>query len=377
MKQLTTFFVAWLMTVQAALAFAPNKTNTAESRKYVETVIANYNQFASKADITLLPKDFGAENSKIVKNYMDKNKISSALPIAKLTARGTIEMTLAGQNTVIEINPSLGTISLNGQTLVLKATNSLQNRLDQIEKFLGAPKTAGAFEQLISIIIPAANADCLSKYDAAVDEKMPKREGIYKLHPPGAWTLAIGVLLSWLLIPTGIAILPFVPMYGSIIATPYVNDKDREIRNEEWKVETSNWDLIAIDGALRVAKSGKVPTSGVFGGLSEDGLRFKNLYFHYSELVSKNNGVPLSEEEFLKTLAEGDAKEKFCSAGLIDSAQKLTDTISATKAVDPNVVNKTEAPAAAVVDKSREDIPKDVIPVTVEQKSEIGAGTSK
>jgi hypothetical protein len=351
--------------MQAALAFSPADS----AQNNIDKIIAHYNTFALNPSSEAFPAALPADSIKIFKDYFVKNKIEGPLPEATLTKKGIIELRIKNLEMVMEINPVLGTIRLNGETLVLKSTDSIQNRLEQIEIFLSTPKTASSSEKFISFFIQSANADCLSKYDAAIAAKMPKRNGFFKLPHPGAWTLGALLVISLLLIPTPWAMLP---MYSTLVFVPGVNDIDRDIRSAEGSVERKNHDLILIDSALRIAKSGKVPfaVSEMKRPYNEDEWRFEGLYAFFTEESIKIGRPLLSKEDFLKTIAEGDLKEKFCKLNITENAEIFFTQMTMQASVDPNEINKTIDPMTSIVDEAIKNIPKDVTKEEIDKKME-------
>lgn len=384
-RSLLTLLMTWLLMVQASLAFtSKTPANDIEnSKKYLNDVIANYNAFATGPATNDFPKAISSENSKVLKDYMNKNKITGALPLAKLTEKGTIELRMKGQNTVLEINPTLGTIRFDNDVLILKSNQNLKNYLKQIEKFLAIQKSANnnaiknTVDTLFSLIVSTASADCLSKYDAVIEAKMPKRKGYYKTDHPAMWVMATGMLMALLLMPANFAILP---AYGGMLTALYVDDKDGEIRREERRVRYEIEDLILIDGALRVAKTGKDPSGRITDeeSYNPDHFRFFDLYNKYTEIVKKQNTPPLSREEFLKKLAEGDSKEKFCTPLPIETIDKFVEKIIL-PAIDPNIVNNSAEPIANtnVLDEARKDDPKPVSNTGIEQQNDPNGATAK
>jgi hypothetical protein len=153
---------------------------------------------------------------------------------------------------------------------------------------------------------------------------------------------------------------------------------EREIIKKEDAVKNQYSEYIAIEGAYNLAKTGKVPPSSSTKDrpYTENETRFLYLYDKYSSYVKKTGGVPLSQEEFMKTLASGDSNEKFCSSYHFDNAVEIAQKIVA-PAIDPNVVNKSVAPEAAIVDESRKDTPKPADAIGSEQKTDASAAVQK
>jgi hypothetical protein len=364
--------------MQAAFAVSvlPNTIQKVDTHKIFERALANYNTFAANPSINLLPKNLSDTNKKAAEDFV--NKIKKPLPKAQMTKSGAIEfISPDGKNVTIEVDPIRGTLRVDDAVLILKSTDSLKNRIEQIQKFLEKPKTAGVFEKVLSVIIPSAEADCLGKYDQAIDDQTPKYKW-YQEHPE---TLIFGIIiLAGLFLPAAVAnfiagatALSFV---GLTIAanTVYADDIARQ-EVELKKKDEALAELVSIRGAIAVAKTGDVPpmpAPDMKRVLTDDDRRFFHVYYKYWDEVKKLGGSPISKEDFLKAINEANNADKFCSPTVSDTIEKLTAKIYTQQVIDPNVVNKSEAPAAAVVDKSREDIPKDVIPVTVEQKSEVG-----
>ncbi len=395
-RSLLTLFLIWTLTIQSALAFTPQAStnNSVEMQKQIDHAIATYNAFSSTPSKINFPS---SEYSKAVNEYMEKHKINGPLPKAKFIKTNTYELSLKGKNIVVEINPILGIIRINGVTLVLNSKGGLKGQLEQVEKFLTNPKTISASgkndvltktaELFFSILVPNASADCLSKYDNAIIAQTPEHKWYEKL--PAEWPLAIIILAGLLLPPVAANIvagtvtagLIGIAIEGSVHAEKY----DR-IQAERKKKEDALEELVMIKGALSIAESGTVPPPQQTAErpFTQDELRFHNLYFKYSSFIQKTGGVLLSKEEFLKALATANKEEKLCSPTLLDTVAKVTEKIMVqNSSLDPNELIKnidpiTDDKAASTVDDHRRDAPKDVPDVGVsEQKSNSSVGVDK
>lgn len=381
-------FLVWLLTVQAALA-APvptAKNNSVEAQKFIELAVEKYNSFAINPSQVELPSKYLTDKNKIIKDYLRNNKIKGPLPKAELTKSGAFLLTLEGKSITVEIDPVLGLIRQNGNTLILKSTDTIKSQLEQMEKFLTPPtgdhsspiiKTVNS---LFSIFIPSANADCMGKYDAAIEEQTPKYKWYQKI--PIEWSLGV-IVLAGLFLPAAIADIIIattaVTLVGLFVVGEVKADDIAAKYEEQEKKTAALKELVAIRGAIAVAKTGTLPpeASIIKRLYSEDELRFFNLYFKYSNIVKKVGGTPISKEEFLKALADGDSTENFCNPNVLDTAEKITEQITAPNPVDPNVVNQSTVPSAAVVDESRKDIPKALMDGVVDLPIEPVSGSTK
>ena len=302
-RSLLTTFLIWILTIQATLAFTPQASTytAAETQKYINHAIATYNAFASNPSKMSLPSNFSSENSKAVNEYMEKHKINGPLPKAKFIRPNTYELSTKGKSIIVEIDPIIGLLRINGETLILNSAGGLKGELDQINKFLTVPKTSAlskTAELLFSLIVPSASADCLSKYDSAIVEQTPKRKWYESL--PAEWPLAIIILAGLLLPPVTANIVAgtiTVALVGSIIEGTVHAEKYDQIQAERKKKEDALAELVTIRTAIAVAKVGKVLTEPdeQKRAYTRDELQFFSLYFKYSNIVKKSGGIPLSK----------------------------------------------------------------------------------
>lgn len=392
-KNLFTSFVTWVFAMQAFLLIpAQARQNSEEARKSIEQTIANYNAFAANPNKIDSPAYLPAESIKYIKGYMEKNNFNSQLPKATLNKDGSFGLTMEGQSLLLNIDPVLGIIRVNGNTLVLKSGDDFKSRLEKIKKILTAPKTAlntkkvrnkneltkRTVESFFSLIVSNAEADCLSKYNQAIKSQMPERDGIHLAAHPELWAFGIWAVYVAVVIGTaGGAMVPFA-LGGGTAGMIWTVADEKELKGKEAVVKQKLSEFIAIEGALSLAKTGKIPPkdSTADRQYTENEIRFLYLYKEYSSFVKKADGVPLSQEDFLKALAEGDANEKFCSKDQIDNAIAIAEKIML-PTIDPNIVNKSVEPTITVVDESRQDGPKSVDAVEVDKTNETSNAVSR
>lgn len=359
-RKFWTLFLVWILTLQATLA----STTPIQKNNIINGAIANYNAFASNPIDGNLPPKFLADKNKALREYLKDNKIKGPLPKAEYTKSGLYILTLEGKSITLEIDPILGTIRHNGNTLILKSTDSLKKQLEQLEIFLTPPTENKTVESLFSMIIPSASADCVEKYDVAIQTNTPKYKWYQKI--PIEWSLGV-IVLAGIFLPAAIANVVAVATVGTLVALFVVGevkaDNIEEKRKEIEKKDALLKELIEIKGAISVAKTGTVPpeASTIKRLYTEDELRFFNLYFKYSSLITKTGGVPLSKDEFLKAIALGDSSEKFCTPTVLDSVEKITTAITLQTPIDPTIVNQNAETVTAIVDDRRKEIPKAVV----------------
>lgn len=369
-RSMFTLFLTWIFTIQAVFAFSPQ----ANEHKSVDQIIANYNAFAASPTNASLPSsNFSAADTKVIKEYLSKNKINGPLPQVKLMKSGEYEMTTQGQSIILEINPTAGIIRINSGTLILKSGGGFKGRLEQIEKFLTSPKSANntvnrtvikTIEALLSFIVSNANADCLSKYDAAIKAKMNTAKGAELSKDVFEWSFGITIFAS-LLLSGGIAtVAAYTSMVSGGTGMIMTVASDNNLA-----------DLAYIRGALTVAKEGKVPVipSNKEQPYSQDEVRFLQIHEDQFRIVKNQGGIPLSEEAFLKVLAEGNKDESLCTPVVQDHVVEFLKKITSQKSLDPNEVNKQVKPVTSIVEETRKNIVKEVTPDEIEHKDIEGA----
>ena len=210
-------------------------------------------------------------------------------------------------------------------------------------------------DSLFSFIISSANADCLSKYSAAI-EAFDKK--------PLKFTAAISFFAALI-----------VPAVG-LPALKATDDLDYEGRDRLHQVKAS---LIAAQQGV-VPSDPKIPVNE---GPYPDGLLyshyqlcFAHMYNKYYALAKDQGSTPLSRKEFLDALADGDRKELFCNPTLLPDTKKVSEMIILQSSIDPNQINKNMPINTSTVDDNSRGSIKETPTVnpTVDEKN---SGASK
>lgn len=203
-------------------------------------------------------------------------------------------------------------------------------------------------ESVVNFLFTPAIADCLSKYEDKIKELnpsdlMPERKGIYKLPYPAMWAYAIGVLVLLVLPSTWPAAVYKIGAYSVFGSSYLVNEKQRELKQEEKDLEEiyqeTAFNEVNMRDAIITAKKGSFSEDA--SNLDEE-TDYKEINFHKLHLFinsyHKRKGIKqLSTKEFAQSIIEGDKSELFCQDKLM-SIKEVSDSLIGPKQLDPNKI---------------------------------------
>lgn len=339
------FLVSLLIYSLLSLNFNVLAVTISNQNKILAHSVSIYNSFAVDKN-HIFPKVVSKKNQAILDEYLKRS--GKELPKARLNDNNQIELLLGSNKVIIEVmNQQNEIIKINDTKINLSNYHTFKEKIHAIEA-LFTNENSTFVENVVNFLFTPAIADCLSKYEDKIKELnpndlMPERKGIYKLPYPAMWATAIGMLVLLILPSTWPIAVYKVGAYSVFGSSYLVNEKQRELKQEEKDLEEiyqeTAFNEVNMRDAIVTAKKGSFSEDA--STLDEE-TDYKEINFHKLHLFVnsyfKRKGVKqLSTKEFAQSIIEGDKSELFCHDGLM-SLKEVSDSLINQKQLDPNKI---------------------------------------